>query len=65
VCVCVCIGCIVSSELCSYTDLINSGFAVVSLKSFGVALLIIKLMLFSLVSKCICNTMIYSCGVGM
>lgn len=65
VCVCVCIGCIVSSELCCCSDMINSDFAVVSVKSFGVALLIIKLMLFSLVLKCICNTVIYSCSVGM
>lgn len=65
VCVRVCIGCIVSSGLCSYSDMMNSGFTVVSLKSFGVALLIIKLVFFSLVLKCICNTLIYSCGVGM
>ena len=62
-CVCVCIGCIVSSELCSYSDMINSGFAVLSVKSLGVVLLIIKFMLFSSVLKCICNT-ICSCGVG-
>jgi hypothetical protein len=44
--------------------MINSGFALVSVKSFGVTLLRIKLMLFSLVLKCICNTVIGSCGVG-
>ena len=36
-CVCACIGCVVSTELCSYSDMINSGFAVVSVQSFGVA----------------------------
>lgn len=65
VCVSVCLGCcIVSSDLCSYSDIVSSGFAVISLKSFGVALLIMKCMLISLVLKCSCNTMICSCGVG-